>query len=126
MIVHLSTKEKGDRAEDIAVQFLQSKDYTILEQNWRSSTLEVDIICSKGNFIIFVEVKYRKDDKYGDPVEFISDQKMQHLSILAGRYMEEVGYNGQIRFDVIGMRPDGNGKYKIRHLKDVQFSGWDP
>lgn len=121
-----TTKSTGNRGERIARQFLESKGYVILECNWRSSTLEIDIICSKDEFLIFVEVKYRKDNKYVEPVESISEDKMRNLSIAAGRYVEENNYTGSIRFDAIGIRPDKEGHYKIRHLKDVHFPGWDP
>ena len=121
-----TTKSIGDQGEEIAHQYLESKGYTILERNWRTSTLEVDIICTDEEFLIFVEVKYRKNSKFGEPVEFISGDKMRNLSIAAGRYLEKKDYMGSIRFDVVGIRPDHNGHYKIRHLKDVHFSGWDP
>lgn len=118
---HISTGNKGER---IAIQFLRSRGYDILEHNWRWSTLEIDLICEKEDCLIFVEVKYRKDSRYGDPVEFVDDTKMENLSIAAAHYLEEKSYNGPIRFDVIGIRPGNGQNYKIRHLKDVFFAGW--
>lgn len=126
MVSIITTRESGNKGEDIACEFLRSKGYTILERNWRTSHLELDIICQNDDFLTFVEVKYRKDVKFGEPVEFITEQKMRNLSIAAGRYIEEKEYNGPIRFDVIGIRPDKENHYKIRHLKDIHFSGWDP
>ena len=126
MVNKASTKSTGDQGEEIARQFLESKGYIILEQNWRTSTLEVDIVCTDRESLIFVEVKYRKDLRFGEPVEFISEQKMENLSTIASRYIEEKNYSGPIRFDVIGIRPGYQHNYKIRHLEDVHFSGWDP
>lgn len=126
MVNKISTKSTGDQGEEIARQFLESKGYVILERNWRSSTLEADLICSDRGFLVFVEVKYRKDSRFGEPVEFISADKMKNLSIVAARYIEEKSYSGPIRFDVIGIRPDHSSHFKIRHLEDVHFSGWDP
>lgn len=122
----VSTKQTGDHGEQIACQFLESKGYTIRERNWRYSTLELDIICSKEELLVFVEVKYRKDDKFGDPIEFVSEDKMTNISIAAAHYLEDKKYSGPIRFDVLGIRPGSENHYKIRHLKDVHFSGWDP
>ena len=122
----ISTKSIGDLGEKIACQYLESKGYIILEKNWRTSTLEIDIVCESEGVLVFVEVKYRKNNQYGEPVEFISEQKMDNLSIAAGRYIEEKMYEGTIRFDVVGIRPAGEGHYKIRHLQDVHFSGWEP
>lgn len=116
-----STKMTGDKGERIACEFLQSRGFTILERNWRASTLEIDIICTKDGFLTFVEVKYRKDAKFGDPVEFITEQKLRNMSIAASQYIEEKEYSGPIRFDVVGIRPDRERHYKIRHLEDVLF-----
>lgn len=121
-----STKLSGDRGEEIACQYLESKGYFILHRNWRASTLEIDIICKNERKLIFVEVKYRKNNHFGEPVEFISEQKMENLSIAAGSYIEEKLYEGMIQFDVVGIRPVGDGHYKIRHLEDVHYPGWDP
>ncbi|MBY5960217.1 YraN family protein [Membranicola marinus] len=120
------TRQTGDYGERIACRFLESKGYLIQERNWRHSTLEIDIICRKGDLLIFVEVKYRKDNKYGDPVEFVSSEKMTNISIAAAHYLETIEYSGGIRFDVLGIRPGSSGHFKIRHLKDVHFAGWDP
>jgi len=123
----ISTRSTGNLGERIACQFLQSKGYTILEQNWRFKHLELDIICQTGDFLVFVEVKYRKNVMFGEPIEFITGQKMQNLSQAAAVYVEEKGHQGWIRFDIIGIRPDAKARhYKIRHLKDIHYSGWDP
>ena len=121
-----STKWAGNQGERIACQYLVSKGFTILERNWRSRHLELDIICRNADFLVFVEVKYRKNVRFGDPVEFITAQKMQNLSDAAAMYIEQADYKGFIRFDIIGIRPDRGDHFKIRHLEDIHFSGWDP
>lgn len=119
-----TTRAKGEKGERIATRFLQSRGYEILETNWRWSTLEIDLICRREDFLIFVEVKYRKDNRFGDPVDFVDDRKMENLSIAAAHYLEEHEYKGNIRFDVIGIRPDRGNIYKISHLEDVFYGGW--
>src|SRR5690554_2261043 len=93
----------GNLGERIACQYLVSKGFTILERNWRSHHLELDIICRNPEFLVFVEVKYRKNARFGDPVEFITQRKMQNLSDAAALYIEESNYEGLIRFDIIGI-----------------------
>jgi len=119
-----TTRAKGEKGEKIAARFLQSRGYEILETNWRWSTLEIDLICKNQEDLIFIEVKYRNDNRFGDPVDFVDDQKMENLSIAAAHYLEEKKHTGSIRFDVIGIRPGKGNIYKIRHLKDVFFAGW--
>lgn len=121
-----STVWTGNLGERIACQYLVTKGFTILERNWRSHQLELDIICRKPEFLVFVEVKYRKNARFGDPVEFITQRKMQNLSDAAALYLEQSNYKGLIRFDIIGIRPGTGDHYKIRHLEDIHFSGWDP
>lgn len=116
---------KGKRGENIAARFLESKGYSILERNWRWSTLEIDLICRKDEFLIFVEVKYRENTRFGDPADFVDDRKMTNISIAAARYREESNTPGLVRFDVIGIRHDFGAHYKIRHLRDVYFAGWN-
>lgn len=116
-----TTKSSGDKGERIACEYLLSKGYIILERNWRISNLEIDIICSKEDFLIFVEVKYRKDAFFGDPVEFVTEQKMAYLATAASRYIQSIAHEGPIRFDIIGIRPDRENHYKIRHLEDIVY-----
>jgi len=119
-----TTRSTGDKGERIAARFLASKGFQIVDTNWRWSTLEIDLICQIRGVLVFVEVKYRKDNRFGDPVDFVDDQKMENLSIAAARYLEEKKHEGPIRFDIIGIRPDRGNIYKIRHLEDVFFGGW--
>ena len=52
--------EIGKEGEELAARYLEEKQYTILEQNWRYRHREIDIIASRDNLIIIVEVKVRK------------------------------------------------------------------
>ncbi|MBN2659105.1 MAG: YraN family protein [Spirochaetales bacterium] len=54
----MNHRAKGREGEDLAVSFLEEKDYKILKRNFMSRTGEVDIICRTNNEIAFIEVKY--------------------------------------------------------------------
>jgi len=64
----LDTKKKGDRYERNASALLQSKGYQIITTNYRFQKKEIDIICTKDDVLVFVEVKGGESTKYGDPV----------------------------------------------------------
>ena len=64
-------KEKGYTGEDIAVNFLISKGYKVLERNWRYRRNEIDIIAWHGSTLVFVEVKTRSSLECGHPREGI-------------------------------------------------------
>ncbi len=94
-------KNLGDFGESFAVDFLLENGYAILERNYKTKTGEIDIIASIGNTLVFVEVKTRSSEKYGQPSEAVGCKKRSHmLSVAEEYYSEDLPYN-EIRFDVI-------------------------
>lgn len=120
MAKHLETGQKG---EDIAVRFLKNKGWEILEVNWRYSRAEVDIIAKDLDILVFVEVKTRTDDYFGKPDAFVTPKKEKLLADAASVYMEKIGHEWEIRFDVISILIKGEKDYEIRHFKDAFFPG---
>lgn len=76
-------KKTGDRGEQIAVEYLRSKGYAILERNWRGTkefkSPEIDIIVSIDNTVVIVEVKTVSTTRFGQPQEWITNQKRRRL-----------------------------------------------
>ncbi len=110
------TLSKGKNAEDIAVGYLKSKGYKILDRNYRHRFGEIDVIAVYKRILIFVEVKYRKDTRWGYPFEAVDGNKLKRMELTANAYINShtprvKGY----RFDVISIVGDG----KLTHLKDV-------
>ncbi len=70
-----TTREKGSEGEAIAAAYLESKGYTILEQNYFFERAEVDIVAYDETAIVFVEVKMRKNTTFGEPAEFVTEKK---------------------------------------------------
>ena len=60
-----NNRETGAKAEAIACWFLKQQGYDVLEQNFYTKVGEIDIIAKEDQTLVFVEVKYRKDDKSG-------------------------------------------------------------
>ena len=58
----MNLRQKGNTYEEQAEAYLKSTGYRILCRNFRSRTGEIDIIGRDGNYLVFVEVKYRSDD----------------------------------------------------------------
>lgn len=69
----------GKQAEEIVAHWLKSNHYTIIEQNWKTRWCEIDIIASNKSEIIFVEVKYRKNDSWGGGLSAISQKKVEKI-----------------------------------------------
>ncbi|MEM9886216.1 MAG: YraN family protein [Bacteroidota bacterium] len=117
-------KEIGERGEQIAVDFLEAKDYKILERNWRFSRAEVDIIAMDGEVLVFLEVKTRSYTFFGEPAAFVTEKKEALMIDAAHVYMEKIGHEWEIRFDIIGIVLPKQGETDIRHFEDAFFPTW--
>ena len=80
-------RELGKVGEDIACQWLSEHGHTVLERNFRSGHLEIDIISVDRNGIHFVEVKSRKFSVQAPPQESVNKAKQQNIVRAATRYL---------------------------------------
>ena len=104
----LKKKELGENGEKIAVRYLQSRGYRILERNYRIRLGEVDIIAEHGEDLVFIEVKTRSGRLFGSPFEAVTLAKQRQLSRVALEYISKRGYqNRPARFDVVGVQLKG-------------------
>ena len=97
----------GKNGEDKIVSYLIKKGWAVIERNFRYQKKEVDIIAGKDDIIIFVEVKARNSDQFGQGFEAVDSRKKRHILSVARYYMEK--YNIQdinIRFDVASIDCD--------------------
>ncbi|MEN0003467.1 MAG: YraN family protein [Bacteroidota bacterium] len=115
--------EVGQAGEAFAASYLQAKGYTLLEQNWRYSRAEVDIIAKEGDVLVFVEVKTRSNLAFGLPEDFVTKRQEQYLAEAASVYMEHIGHDWEVRFDIIGVRWKANGQHQLKHYPDAFFPG---
>ena len=67
----MTTKEIGDFGEKAAEDYLVEMDYLILERNYRLKFGEIDIIAARDGGLVFVEVKTRKSNLFGEPSEYV-------------------------------------------------------
>ena len=95
---------KGCKGEEIVQEYLIARGYRILERNFRFHHREVDIIASKEDILVFVEVKTRRDDDYGRGFEAISDVKKRNIISVARYYTQKKRlYDYNVRFDVASL-----------------------
>ncbi len=110
-------KVKGLFWERVAAFYLLLKGYRILGFNYRTRFGEIDIICRDGETIVFVEVKYRKSERFGSAEEFVTEKKIERIIKTARQFISEKRLEGTFRFDVVAI----NG-FKIKHIKNA-FEG---
>ena len=95
----------GAGYEKMAADYLVMHGYEILEYNYRNRTGEIDLIAREGEYLCFVEVKYRKNNSSGSPLEAVTKRKQQNISRVAKHYLLSHGYDEwtSCRFDVVGI-----------------------
>ena len=78
-----TTKELGDKAENLAAKMLASKGHEIIARNWKNKFCEIDIVSEFESCLYFTEVKYRKTAKRGSGLEAISAKKLEKMRFAA-------------------------------------------
>ncbi len=88
--------------------YLEEHGYEIVTRNFYSKHGEIDIIAKKDGYLVFIEVKYRSDERFGAPEEAVTFGKQQHILAAAKYYMykNRVPYDTPCRFDVAGVTKD--------------------
>lgn len=105
----MNKRKTGDRYEQMAVCYLETEGYEILERNYRCRFGEIDIVARDGRgndgAIVFVEVKYRSSLQFGSPFEAVHLKKQRTIIQTAKNYIKERNINAdtRIRFDVVGI-----------------------
>lgn len=119
-----TAREVGEHGEQLACDHLISAGYQVIDRNWRCRHGEVDIIARDGGWLVFCEVKTRRSERFGAPIEAVTPVKAARLRRLVMAWLEEHGAVGAVRIDVIGIVLDGSGDsgtggVRISHLKAV-------
>ncbi len=109
----------GRTGEDVAVAYLFGKGYRIWERNWKSGHKELDIIAEKDGLLVIVEVKTRRDERYGKPEDAVNLRKIKLTVLAAESYVRSHKLDMPIRFDIISVL----GKEReVTHIKDAFHS----
>ena len=112
----------GSWGESVAAEYLKKKHYKLLAMNYRCRYGEIDLIVSNKKYLVFVEVKLRKSDKFAAAYEHVDFHKQQRLRTTAEFFLSEYDTKLQPRFDVIEIyAPDGvqTSKPVIHHMEDA-------
>lgn len=109
----------GVFGEDRAVEFLRQTGYRILARNWKSKHLELDIICSKGEELVFVEVKTRAADALQSAKEALSPAQQKNLLKAAQNYLTaHNAWDLPCRFDLICVTC-GDNNFHVEHIANA-------
>ncbi|MDE7388832.1 MAG: YraN family protein [Muribaculaceae bacterium] len=113
-----TTRQVGMAGEELASQLLAAAGYAIVERNAEVGRVEVDIIASHHNRIVFVEVKTRRagtlDPRYG-----ITPDKISRLARAAATYVRSRNLPHEVQIDVILITNHADGSVEAEHIPDI-------
>ena len=110
----------GAWGEAQAAAYLRKKRYKIVGANYRCRFGEIDLIASNRTNLVFVEVKTRSSESYGDVYEAVTPRKMRNVILAAEAYMKQNEIDLPVRFDVVTVVPDGD-THRIEHIRDAFY-----
>ena len=103
-------KNLGNLGEELAVKAIQRRGLEIVARNWRCPLGEIDIIAREGDVLAIIEVKTRRGRGAGTPEQGVDLRKQRKLCALAQCYVENIGWEGEVRIDVVGVELSPEGK----------------
>ena len=111
----MNKRAVGTEYEGKAAAYLESQGYHILARNYRCRLGEIDLIAQDGDYLVFCEVKYRKNKAYGYPSEAVTLSKQRTIRLVAQWYLKDSHCEGTyFRFDVIAILGD-----QLEHIRNA-------
>ena len=110
---------KPHPTEAIAATHLAQKGLTLLEQNYNSRFGEIDLIMRDQNTLVFIEVRQRSSNRFGDALASVDQRKQQKIILTAQHYLSTHPDDSPCRFDVVALDKD----HQIQGVKDAFNAG---
>lgn len=113
----------GRAGEDRAAHHLTLTGHRVVDRNWRCPEGELDLVAVTADAVVFVEVKTRSSDRFGDPLEAVDGRKRARLWRLAQRWRHEhpdQSAGRMVRLDVIGITGSDPRTGRLVHLEDIR------
>ena len=110
----------GVAAEGQAFRYLQSRGWTVVAHRFRAGRAEIDLIARRGHLVAFIEVKARRGEGFGSPLEAVTGAKRREIVKAARAWVDRCGRPSDVyRFDCIALVEN-----KLEHLEDAFRPGW--
>ena len=100
----MTTQEAGRQAQAQAENYLQQRGFSTVNRNYAWKTGEIDLIMEKGDLLVFVEVRLRRNSEYGSGADSVTLPKQSKIINTAKRYLQTTGHQWEsYRFDVVSI-----------------------
>jgi len=109
----------GELGERIAERWLRRQGWRVMQRRFRNGHRDIDLVVERDGVVAFVEVKARRGNRFGDPVEAVNWKKQRELGRSARVWIDGHGRAPEAyRFDVIGILVAGQ-RVRIRHVENA-------
>jgi len=116
----VDARQRGKWGEELALDYLKKKDYAMVETQYRSRFGEIDLIVKNMEFLVFVEVKLRKNANFAQAREYVGKEKQRKIRMTASLWLSSHKTKLQPRFDVIEIyAPDDFTVSEIIHIENA-------
>ena len=103
----------------MAVEYLQQEGYCILERNWMNKgRKELDIVATKDDVVVFVEVKTRRPGSVTSPIEAVDIRKQRRICMAADSFMKSYRVDLPCRFDIVGIIYNDQAS-RVEHIENA-------
>lgn len=122
--------ETGHRGEELALRYLLEEGLSLLERNWRSGHMELDLImesnreCDREKVLHIVEVRSLKEPYAKEPFESVGYRKQMSVLKAARRYLAGCRDEYNVQFDVVSVVFSENGDFKLDYFPDAFTPTW--
>jgi len=115
-----TNQSRGRDAEDLVCAYLKQQGLRLSTRNYRSPFGEIDLVMQEQNTLVFVEVRYRANTRFGTPAETVDTDKQARLRATAEHYLQNTPRASRkaCRFDIVAVTGDGKSG-NLSWLKNV-------
>ncbi len=117
-----STLDSGHHAETLALQYLQQQGLQLITRNYRCRRGEIDLIMKHQQSIVFIEVRYRRNRRFGGADASVDRRKQDKLIVSALHYLQENRQAARqpARFDVIAIHAQTASTAQQHNIQWIQ------
>lgn len=115
----VTTREQGLYTENLACQFLENKGFKLIEKNFNCRLGEIDLIMKDNDNLVFVEVRYRRNNNFGSGAESVTAGKQSKLIKTASLYLQQHDKLNKYpaRFDIVSI----TGVVETNNINNIDF-----
>lgn len=117
----VSARHRGQYYEELALQYLQRQGLSLLVRNWHSRLGELDMVMLEDDELVFVEVRYRKNQLFGGALDSITPAKQQKIIAAATAWLQQHPEQQMrnCRFDVVAMHGNDQAGYGFNWVQQA-------